>query len=163
MLEERILELIEKPLDDEGYEIIKLSFNGVFGSKILSILAERKSDQKLNVDDCGKISRQVSEILDTENMIAEKYNLEVSSPGLDRPLVKKSDYKRFEGFLVSTKLKTPINEYKKFKGRIVSSTESSFKIKREEEDEIYEIPFSEVDSAKIVITDKLLKNKGSMN
>lgn len=97
-LTRRIQELIEPSLEDMGYEVVRVLYRSGENAT-LQIMAERKDDQPMNVDDCADISRVVSALLDVDDPITEAYNLEVSSPGIDRPLTRLKDFDRFRGFV----------------------------------------------------------------
>ena len=93
-MEEKIRPLIESVIDDLGLDLVKVSFQG--GSrKVLEILIDRKDGNKVQVKDCREVSKNVSSILDVEDIIKDKYFLEVASAGVERPLVKLQDFERF--------------------------------------------------------------------
>jgi ribosome maturation factor RimP len=95
-MEEKIRPLIESVIDDLGLDLVKVSFQG--GSrKVLEILIDRKDGNKVQVKDCREVSKNVSAILDVEDIIKDKYFLEVASAGVERPLVKLQDFERFLG------------------------------------------------------------------
>ncbi len=156
LLEQKIADLITPSVESMGYEIVRVKlFDGA--PKTLQIMAERSSDHDLNVDDCEKISRSVSAIMDVEDPISDEYNLEVSSPGIDRPLVRLkdfSDYKDFEAKIITS---MPIEGRKRYKGRLLGVDKANnIQIKLNENNEEFAIPFSEIASAKLVLTDELI-------
>lgn len=165
MIEDRISELVSGDLRDAGFRLVKLSLHGSGGrkdGKILRIFAEKENYEGPDISDCQKISRMVSDVLESNDVFSGPYDLEVSSPGLERPLVALEDYKRFEGFLVNMKLKDPVDGSKKFKGRIKFDGQN-IALFDEANENILETDFSKVESAKIILTDELLKSKGKMN
>lgn len=155
LLENKIEELISPSVGSMGYEIVRIKFiDG--GVKTLQIMAERVRDRKLDVGDCKKISRAVSAILEVEDAISDEYNLEISSPGIDRPLVKQKDFSDFAGKSIKLTTKYPIEGRKKFKGLLIGAFGDDVKIKLEDDGLEHVIPFDNIDHAKLVITDELL-------
>lgn len=147
-------DLVAPVIDGLGFEIVRIATLGS-QNPTLQIMIERKDRKNLIVDDCALVSRAVSEILDEKDPIEGEYNLEVSSPGLDRPLTKPEHFERFAGY--ETKLETAqeINGRKRFKG-IVKSIGKDNEIHFEMDGEEYVIPFDAVNKAKLVLTDELL-------
>jgi ribosome maturation factor RimP len=109
----------------------------------------------LTVDDCAKVSRAVSKILDEKDPIAGEYTLEVSSPGIDRPLTKLEHFVRFAGFDAKIETLSAVDGRKRFKGKVVSVDENSV-INFAMDGVIYAIPFDVVTKAKLILTDELL-------
>ena len=117
-MEEKIAALIETAINDLGLDLVKLTFQG--GSrKILEVHIDRKDGNKVQVKDCRDVSRNISAILDVEDLIKDKYFLEVSSAGVERPLVKLEDFERFTGKEIKLKLKEPHNGKISFKGKLI--------------------------------------------
>lgn len=108
--------LIEPALADLGYRLVRVTLTGKEG-KILQIMAERP-DGSMSIDDCETISRQVSPLLDVHDPVAGAYRLEVSSPGIDRPLVRPSDFADWEGFEARIELAQPVDGRRRFKGTL---------------------------------------------
>lgn len=119
----RIETIIAEPLIARGYTVVRVSLSGG-NRKVLQIMIERLDDQPINVDDCSTVSRLVSVLLDVQDPIKDPYTLEVSSPGLERPLVKPQDYQRFCGQTVVVTTHQPVNGRKRFQGRLTSATEN---------------------------------------
>lgn len=115
--------IIAEPLVARGYTVVRVSLTGG-NRKVLQIMIERLDDQPINVDDCSTVSRLVSTLLDVQDPIKDPYTLEVSSPGLERPLVKPQDYQRFCGQNVVVTTHQPINGRKRFQGRLTSAAEN---------------------------------------
>lgn len=162
MIEDRISDLILEALQEQGYKLVKVVLQSLEKRKILQIFAERANYESLGINDCQKITTIVSEILDVEDIIRDRYNLEVSSPGLERPLINIEDYKKFDGFLISLKSKIVVDGSRKFRGRLKLDGED-ITLLGEKGEVVIEISFSEVESAKIVVTDELIKTKGKFN
>ncbi len=156
-LEQRIENIISPSVESLGYALVRVKL--LEGApRTLQIMAERTSDKQLNIDDCEKISRTVSALLDVEDPITEEYNLEVSSPGIDRPLVKPEDFERYAGFDVKLSTHTPINNRKRFKGILLGyqTDANSIAMKLNDTGEEVTLSLDDIDNAKLVITDKLL-------
>jgi ribosome maturation factor RimP len=149
-----IVPLIEPSLDAMGYRLVRVAFLGARRAT-LQIMAERIDDAPMTVDDCGEISRSVSAILDVADPIASAYMLEVSSPGIDRPLTRPEDYDRFTGFEAKIELGQPIDGRKRFRGRILGRLADNVQL-RGEAGEV-SLPIAAIAKARLVITDDLLK------
>jgi ribosome maturation factor RimP len=108
----------------------------------------------MTVDDCTDISRSVSAILDVADPIASAYMLEISSPGIDRPLTRPEDYDRFAGFEAKIELGQPIDGRKRFRGRILGRASDAVRLNAEAGE--VSLPFAAITKAKLVITDDLL-------
>ncbi len=159
MIVEKIEKLIEPTLQSLGYDVVRIKLSD--GSpQILQIMAERRSDGDLGIEDCSKISRAISTILDIEDPISSEYNLEVSSPGIDRPLVKLNDFRRFAGneIKLTTNYPNPLDNRRRYRGLLVGLTNDDKEIVIElndaSEDAIIE--YENVASAKLVLTDELI-------
>src|SRR5947208_854838 len=113
---DRVRRLIQEVIEGQGYELVDLEFKGAGKSSILRIFIDKPSG--ISHTDCGLVSEQVGTVLDVEDLIPSSYTLEVSSPGLDRKLVKDSDYTRFDGKLARIQTRMPINQQKVFRGRL---------------------------------------------
>ena len=119
----RIETIIEEPLQARGYTLVRVQFSGGI-RKVLQIMIERIDESAITVDDCTTVSRLVSVLLDVQDPIKDPYTLEVSSPGLERPLVKLRDYQRFCGQMVLLTTHQPVNGRKRFQGRLTSAGEN---------------------------------------
>ncbi|HEX2667259.1 MAG TPA: ribosome maturation factor RimP [Gammaproteobacteria bacterium] len=113
-MRERLISLLEAPVEALGYEVVELEFHPQGGGGLLRVYIDREGG--VTVDDCEKVSRQVSAVLDVEDPIPGHYTLEVSSPGLDRPLRKAADYARFAGERAKVDLALPIEGRRRFTG-----------------------------------------------
>lgn len=145
---ERVKEIIEPHVDDMGFDLVRVKFTGTGKYKTLQIMAEPKEGAKqMSVDDCEAISTRVSALLDVEDVIKGHYTLEVSSPGLDRPLVREKDFERFAESLVKIKTEEPVNGQRNFKGRLKGLKDGNVQI--EEDGILKNVPFAEIGSAEI--------------
>ena len=112
-IEKRILSIIEPEAEDLGFSIVRIRLMGS-RTPVLQIMAERVSDGAMGVEDCATLSRALSPVLDVEDPIASEYNLEVSSPGIDRPLTRVGDFANWVGHEVRVEIGMPIDGRKRF-------------------------------------------------
>ena len=138
--------LIEPVVEGLGYELVGIEYMPQGRHSILRVFIDKP--EGINIDDCSAVSRQISGVMDVEDPIHGEYNLEVSSPGLDRPLFKLDHYQRFIGERCAVRLKRLYEGRRKFKGTIVSIAEDvlSFDIG---DDIVLEVPFKEIDKANL--------------
>lgn len=115
-LEQKLQELLTAPVEDLGFELVGIECQRA--GRYLTVRLFIDTENGVTIDDCADVSRQVSAILDVEDPIADKYNLEVSSPGLDRPLFTLAHYQRFVGSDVSVHLRLPIGDRRKWQGKL---------------------------------------------
>ncbi len=149
-----IAPIIEPSLEAMGYRLVRVAFLGAKRAT-LQIMAERIDNVPMTVDDCTAISRSVSALLDVADPIADAYMLEISSPGIDRPLTRPEDYDRFTGFEARVELGQPFDGRKRFRGRILGR--AGDRVRLADENGEIELPFIDIAKAKLVITDDLLK------
>lgn len=149
----RVEKMIEPVLADMGFELVRVH---MFGTKrpTLQIMAERADGAPMTVDHCAEISHTVSALLEVEDPIAGAYNLEVSSPGIDRPLVRPKDYERFAGHEAKVEMRVLIDGRRRFQGRIAGFSEG--KVSLETDSGEVALPIDEIHQAKLVLTDELL-------
>ena len=145
--------LVGPPIEGLGYELVRVRLTGG-GVPTLQIMAERKDRREMSVDDCAEISRLISAVLDVDDPIPGSYTLEVSSPGLDRPLVRAGDYERFAGCEVRVETRGPIDGRKRFRGRLVGRRGERVVIAIGDVE--HAIPFAEVLRGKLMLTDALV-------
>jgi ribosome maturation factor RimP len=152
-----LLELLDPVAEAAGYEIVRLRLMGGEHARRLQIMAERPSDGDMNVEDCARLSRAISEIMDAADPVAGEYTLEVSSPGVDRPLTRLKDFATFEGYEARLELDRMAEGRKRFKGLLAGVEDDAVAIDLEGEEETAIIPFSWIVEAKLVLTDQLMK------
>ncbi len=151
-------------LDSLQYDLVRLMMRTDGNRKVLQIMIERKDLSPVTVDDCEKASREISAVLDVEDPISDAYDLEVSSCGLDRPLVRPADFIRFAGYAAKVETETPINGCKHFKGKVLGLSDAQeIRFMTDDSDEELSIPFSVLKKAKLIITDELIKQVTSGN
>jgi ribosome maturation factor RimP len=149
----RIAQTIEPSLEAMGYRLVRVVITS--GRRAtLQVMAERLDDRPMTVDDCAQISRSVSALLDVADPIAGAYTLEISSPGIDRPLVRTEDYDRFSGFEAKIELARAIDGRKRFRGRLLGTSGGNVRLATEMGET--ELPLGAVARAKLVLTDDLI-------
>jgi len=147
--------LIEPEVNRLGYDLVRVQMIGGSSDPTLQVMAERADTRQLDIADCEKISRRLSEMLDLADPIEGSYRLEVSSPGIDRPLTRLKDYKDWTGYEARITLAEPHEGRRKFTGEL-RGTEGELVLIRTTEGESHALPFNEISSAKLLLTDKLI-------
>ena len=159
-LEERITEIIAAPVEHLGYEVVRVKMLDGIKRQTLQVMIDRADEENIQVEDCEKASRQISALLDVEDPITENYDLEVSSPGVDRPLTRLKDFDRFKGLEVKVETQDKINDRRRFKGTLVGLEENNVlvdvPVAGQADDERVVIDFGNIIKAKLVLTDELL-------
>lgn len=150
-LEEKIAETISPVMADMGIDLLWVEFKG----GILSVFAENPKTHKLTLGECTDISRELSPILEVEDLIDGRYRLEVSSAGIDRPLFKPADFARYHDLEVKVELDQLIEGQKKFRGIIEDSNEEHVTLKTDQG--TLDLPHTSIYKAKLVMTDNLIK------
>jgi ribosome maturation factor RimP len=153
-LVEKITSIIAPSLEDMGYTIVQLKMADGERRKALTIMAERKDGVVMGFDDCTDISRVVGALLEVDDPISGAYNLEVCSPGIDRPLTKPEDYSRYAGYEAKIETQLPIDGRKRFRGILKGMNDNKVTMNMEGADTV--IPFSNIRTAKLVMTDALI-------
>lgn len=151
-----LLELLDPVAEAAGYEIVRLRLMGGTQSRRLQVMAE-DAHGDMQVDDCARLSRALSEILDAADPIAGDYLLEVSSPGIDRPLTRLKDFETFEGCEARLELDRLADGRKRFKGELAGIEGDNVAINLEGEAETALVPFAWIIDAKLILTDELMK------
>ena len=148
-----IAQLIEPSLAAMGYRLVRVLMTG--GRRAtLQVMAERLDDLPITHDDCAKISRSVSALLDVADPIADAYTLEISSPGIERPLVRAEDYDRFAGFEAKIELAMPLDGRRRFRGRLIGTAGGVVRLLTEGGET--QLPLDTVVRAKLVLTNDLM-------
>ena len=154
-IDRRLAEIIQPVIEGMGYELVRLRLQGG-KTATLQIMADRP-EGGINVEDCAEISTAVSATLDVEDPLEDAYHLEVSSPGIDRPLTRLKDFATFEGYDARLETNQPIDGRKRFKGMLAGVDGDNIAIDLDGEDETALIPFDWLADAKLVLTDALMK------
>nr|WP_245419608.1 ribosome maturation factor RimP [Phyllobacterium salinisoli] len=156
----RVAGIIEPVLEALGFRLVRVRLSGLNGLT-LQIMAER-FDGTMTVEDCELVSRTVSPVLDVEDPIDRKYHLEVSSPGIDRPLVRKSDFANWQGHIAKVETSLIHSGRKKFRGRIAAVTEENVTLESDQasygDDPVVQIPFDLLADARLILTDDLIRD-----
>ncbi len=153
-LQNRLEALIAPSLDAMGYELVRVQLQGK-QRLTLQIMADRKDGVMMAVEDCADISRSLSALLDVEDPISGAYSLEVSSPGIDRPLTRAKDFEQWAGFEAKLEAAQPIEGRKRFKGKLLGLDDGGNVRLAIETGEVA-IPFADVRGAKLVLNDELI-------
>lgn len=145
--------MIAPSLESMGYEIVRVLFTGE-GSPTLQIMIERRDGGGMTAEHCAETSRAISAILDVEDPIPGHYDLEVSSPGIDRPLVRRKDFSRFAGQIVKIEAVQAIDGRRRFQGELLGLDGDCVRI--EHNRETVALDFDNIRRAKILLTDELI-------
>ncbi len=154
----KIQNIINDSLADLGYELVRVSLQGG-DIKTVQIMAERVDRVPMTIKDCTLVSRTASALLDVDDPFNGKYMLEVSSPGVDRPLVKEADYTRFVGKTAKIETLHDINGRKRFKGVIKEYDIITKRVHFEFENQLIQIAFDEIAKAKLLLTDSIMEKQ----
>lgn len=157
-----LLELIDPVADSLGLAVVRVRLMGGTLRRRLQIMAERNLDHDISVEECARLSRAVSEVLDAADPIAGEYLLEVSSPGIDRPLTRLIDFDLFEGLEARLETDRMVEGRKRFKGIVAGVEGENVAIDLDGEEETALIPFAWLADAKLVLTDELLKRGAAL-
>ena len=152
----RVAAIAEPVVEQLGYRLVRVKISAADGCTV-QIMAERP-DGTMAVEDCEAVSRALSPVLDVADPIERTYRLEISSPGIDRPLVRKSDFDRYAGHLVKIETEIPIGGRKRFRGQLLGTAGDAARIRHDEAGEEAEVllPIEEISEAKLVLTDELV-------
>jgi ribosome maturation factor RimP len=145
-LEKKLIQMLEAPVAAVGFELVGVEFIRAGKHSTLRIYID--SENGVEIEDCADVSRQVSAVLDVEDPITNEYNLEVSSPGMDRPLFKPEHYNQVLGQTITIKLQMPQNDRRNFKGTLQSCDERSFVMAVDNEE--FELAYDNVLKANLV-------------
>jgi ribosome maturation factor RimP len=158
-LDARVALIVEPVLQAIGFRLVRVRLSGQNGLT-LQIMAERE-DGTMTVEDCEEVSRALSPALDVEDPIEKAYHLEVSSPGIDRPLVRKSDFVTWTGHLVKMETSILVAERKRFRGKIAEAGAVDVLIERDPpaygEEATVRVPYETIAEARLVLTDDLIR------
>lgn len=150
----RITEIIEPSINALGFELVRVSMTGP-DHNILQIMADRPDAQgSITVEDCAEISRTVSALMDVEDPISGAYHLEVSSPGIDRPLTRIKDFDLWRGFEAKIELAMAVSGRRRFSGKLDGVEENAVALIVDGEREL--LPLADIAKSKLVLTDELI-------
>lgn len=148
-------DMLEPVIDNLGYETVRILTIGQVNPTLQVMIDVKDGSRDVTVDDCAKVSRALSAVLDEKDPIKDKYSLEVSSPGLDRPLTKPEHFSRFAGYTAKVETLNEVDKRKRIKGEILSLDENN-NVHMNMDGKEFVIAFDNIAKAKIVITDELL-------
>ena len=149
MIEAKISQIIEDAVNELGFSLVRVQFSGgQAGRNQLQIMTEPMEDREMTVEDCQMVSRHISVLLDVDDPIASAYVLEVSSPGIDRPLTRIEDFNRFNGELAKITLRRLLDGRRRFQGRLTGLS-ANHKVGIETNFGRFEFDFNEIESARI--------------
>ncbi|MEF2073802.1 ribosome maturation factor RimP [Consotaella aegiceratis] len=155
----RVAEIVAPALRQLGYRLVRVRLSQMNG-RTLQIMAERP-DGTMSIEDCEAASRGISPVLDVEDPIDGAYHLEVSSPGIDRPLVRRSDFEAWAGHLLKLETNRLLNGRKRFRGKVVAVEGQTIRLERDRpaygEETVVDIPFEAIGEARLVLTDELVE------
>ena len=154
-IDRRLADIVQPVIEGLGFELIRLRLMGG-KTRVLQIMADRP-DGGIGVDECGDISTAVSAVLDVEDPLEDNYILEVSSPGIDRPLTRLKDFENYDGFEARIELDRVAEGRKRFRGVLAGVEGDAIGIDLEGEDSTAMIPFEWIVDAKLILTDALMK------
>lgn len=154
----RVANIVEPVLEDLGFRLVRVKVTSQNGCTV-QIMAERP-DGTMNVEDCEQCSKAISPVLDVEDPIERAYYLEMSSPGIDRPLVRLEDFTRWAGHVAKIEMESLIHGRKKFRGTLVGLDGDQARLEREDvkggEDKVVNLPVADMAEARLVLTDALI-------
>lgn len=150
-LEQKIADIITPAMRDMGFDLLWVEFKG----GVLGVYAENPKTGKLTLEDCTNISREISPLLEVEDPIDGAYRLEVSSAGIDRPLLKIEDYEKYHDLEAKIELDELLDGQKKFRGFIRGSKDNQIQI--ETDQGMVDLPFASIYKAKLVMNDELIE------
>ena len=149
-----IARLIEPAVKEMGLDLVRVAMIGGKSDPTLQVMAERPETRQLTIDDCADLSRRIGDILDEADPIEEGYRLEVSSPGIDRPLTRRADFADWSGHEARIKYAEPVDGAKQVSGIIDGVSGDSIRVSTTKG--LREVPFESIASAKLLLTDKLI-------
>jgi ribosome maturation factor RimP len=148
--------LIEPEAKAEGFDLVRVRILGGASDPTLQVMAERPDTRQLSLDDCTRLSRRLSDLLDREDPIEGSYRLEVSSPGIDRPLTRRKDFEDWKGHQARISLSEPRDGRKQFTGELKGNEGADILLDVPATGTV-RIPFEAVHNAKLLMTDKLIR------
>lgn len=156
-LSTRIQDLIEPTIDDLGFDLVRVQTMGK-EKLVMQIMVEHKDGQGMTVDDCATVSRAISALFEIDDPISGAYTLEVSSPGIDRPLVRIGDFERFQGFQAKVEIGRPLDGHgdgrRRFSGELLGVDGDVVKMMVDGEE--VSLPHPDIHKAKLLMTDDLI-------
>jgi ribosome maturation factor RimP len=153
-LEARVADLVIPTLADLGYELVRVAITGK-DRPTVQIMADRTDGVAVGIEDCETISRAIGAVLDVEDPIPAAWTLEVSSPGIDRPLTRPKDWNRFAGHLARAEVAIPVDGRKRFSGTVLGADAEHARLRLEDGTDVA-LPLADIRRARLVLTDALI-------
>lgn len=154
MQKHHLEDMLQPVIEALGYETVRIMTIGQVNPTLQIMIDVGDYSREVNVDDCAKVSRAISAVLDENDPIKDKYSLEVSSPGLDRPLTKPKHFNRFKDYVIKIETINEVEKRKRIKGLNLGCDESN-QVHIDMDGKEYVVAFDNISKAKIVITDEL--------
>jgi ribosome maturation factor RimP len=153
-LDARIADLVAPTIEHLGYELVRVQVSGKERPTV-QVMADRADGAPFTVEDCEAISHAIGAVLDVADPIKAEWMLEVSSPGIDRPLTRTKDWERFAGHVATVELEVPLDGRKRFRGRILAADADTARLRLDEGGDVA-LPRAMIRRAKLVLTDELI-------
>jgi ribosome maturation factor RimP len=153
-LESRLAAIVAPRLADMGFELVRITLIGREHPTV-QIMADRADGAQITIEDCEAISHAIGAVLDVEDPMPGSWTLEVSSAGIDRPLVRVKDWNRFAGHLARAETVLPVNGRKRFTGVVLGADEASARLRLDDGGEVA-LPLAQIRRAKLVLTEALI-------
>lgn len=154
-----VANVVEPVIEGLGYRLVRVKISGVNGCTV-QIMAERP-DGTMGIDECEEISKAISPVLDVDDPVGRAYHLEISSPGIDRPLVRKGDFERWAGYEAKIEMATPADGRKRFRGLLLGVEGENALIElldvKAEDEKRFALPLRHIGDARLVLTDELIR------
>ena len=154
VLERKIKEVLLPSLEAIGFSLVRIRIMGGGENRTLQLMIDRLDEQPISIEDCALVSRNASALLDVEDPINGAYMLEVSSPGIDRPLTKERDFERYVGFEAKLELRDVQDGQRRFQGRLLGCENGVVKLLTEAGET--SLSFGTITAAKLILTDELV-------
>ncbi|HEY6431763.1 MAG TPA: ribosome maturation factor RimP [Acetobacteraceae bacterium] len=154
-LESRLAAAVAPTLEDMGYELVRVVLMGQDNRPTVQVMADRADDAAMSVGDCETISHALGAVLDVANLMPSAWTLEVSSPGIDRPLVRVKDWNRFAGHLARAETNAPVEGRKRFSGIVLGADDNAARLRLDDGSEVT-LPLRDIRRAKLLLTDALI-------
>ena len=155
-LEEKLTSLFAPAVEDRGLRLVCVRVFGEAGMPVVQVMAEDPATRKLGVEDCARISRELAAVIDVEDLMKDAFRLEVSSPGIDRPLITLQDFSDFAGCEAKIELERPHDGQKRFKGYLRGTDAGQIAMELED-GTAASLPFAAIQKAKLILTEELLE------
>ena len=154
-MERKLAELLEDTINDLGFGLVRITIQGS-KTRVVEILIERLDGEKIQVGDCQKVSRNISAVLDVEDVVPGKYFLEVSSAGLERPLVKMEDFEKFADREIKIRLKVALNGNLTYKGKLLGVKEGKIALQSKNVELFFDL--DDIKKANLVLTEEMFRS-----